>query len=330
MWAAVFSPDGSRAGDEQPRGPCRAGMEPPGHPQAPRRHGPRLGQSGLFRRRPCRFKAPPLPPLQVDYGSLADDLEFINEPPEALLERLAARLKHDPNDAHAHHLSGHALAKLRRFPEAIETFTSAIRLRPRDAHLRSCRGLVHDQLGNKESAIDDWETALKLEPDERLFPKWLSEVCTARAWELATGPEPRRDLDRAQALARRAVDLSPWDPVCVSTLGVALYRAGRYAESITILERSLEAGHGETEACDLLFLAMAHHRLGQAELASARLERAARWMQKHPDPYQRGPEEPVAFGERRGGQLAAFRAEAEAVLAGPLVPLPNNVFADPR
>ena len=62
---------------------------------------------------------------------------------------------------------------------------------------------------------------------------------------------------------------------------------------------------------------MAHHRLGHADLARARFERAARWMQNHPDPYARRPGEPAAFGERRGGQLAAFRAEAEAVLAGP-------------
>ncbi len=330
VWAATFTPDGSRLLINNRA--ARAVQE--WNLRAIRKH---LGGMGLDWNSPAYSgddhadsKAPPLPLLDVDYGSLADDLEFINEPPEALLKRLSAQLKRDPNDAHAHHLGGHALAKLRRFPEAIEAFTSAIRLRPRDAHLRARRGVVHYQLGNKEPAIDDWEAALKLEPDERLFPKWLSEVCTTCAWELATGPEPRRDLGRALALAHRAVDLSPWDPVCVSTLGVTLYRAGRYPESITMLERSLEAGHGETEACDLLFLAMAHHRLGQAELARARFERAARWMQNHPDPYQRGPEEPVAFGERRGGQLAAFRAEAEALLAGPRAELPDDVFAGPR
>jgi len=92
--------------------------------------------------------------------------------------------------------------KLGRLPEAIDAFTNAIRLRPRDAHVRANRGIVHLDLGQKEPAIDDLEAALELEPDQRLFPKWLSEVCTARAWELATGPEPGRDLGRALALAR--------------------------------------------------------------------------------------------------------------------------------
>ncbi len=53
-------------------------------------------------------------------------------------------------------------------------------------------------------------------------------------------------------------------------------------------------------------------------------------MQDHSDPYKRGPGERAAFGERRAGQLTAFRAEAEAVLAGPRAELPDDVFAGPR
>jgi hypothetical protein len=77
---------------------------------------------------PAGSAAPPLPALPVDYGTLADHLEVVNEPPAALLERWTARLKQDPDDAHAHHLRAHALMKLRRLPEAIEAFDEAIRL----------------------------------------------------------------------------------------------------------------------------------------------------------------------------------------------------------
>jgi hypothetical protein len=38
----------------------------------------------------------------------------------------------------------------------------------------------------------------------------------------------------------------------------------------------------------------------------------------------------VARGERRAGQLTAFRADAEAALAGPRAELPDDVFAGPR
>jgi eukaryotic-like serine/threonine-protein kinase len=265
---------------------------------------------------PAGSEAPPLPPLQVDFGSLADELELFNEPFEAVLKRCTARLKRDPSDAHAHELRARALVHLRRFPEAIEAVTNAIRLRPGDADVRALRGQLRGHLGQHELAIDDLEAARRLAPDDRLRSVRVAEVCTARAWVLATGPAPGRDLERALALARRAVDLSPWDADCASALGVALYRAGQYAESITMLERSLGACRGEPSPCDLYFLAMAHHRLRHAALARARYHDAVRWMQNHPAP-----------SERRAGELAAFRAEAERVLAGSADDLPDEVFA---
>jgi tetratricopeptide (TPR) repeat protein len=239
-------------------------------------------------------------------------------------------LQRDPNDAHVHDIRAHALASLGRLPEAIEASTDAIRLRPKDAHLRAQRGMVYQLLGEPDRTIDDWEAAGQLEPGERRFPVWLTEVYTARAWELATYPEPGRDPERAATLARRAVESSPWDAIGLSTLGVALSRAGRHAESIAVLERSLEAGHGETEACDLFFLAMAHHRLGHSDRARAEFEHGARWMQQHPDPFEGRPEERTMIDGRKAGQLAAFRAEAEAVLFGPRDDLPDDVFAAPR
>ena len=119
-------------------------------------------------------------------------------------------------------------------------------------------------------------------------------------------------------MARRAVELSPWDADCMSALGVTLYRAGRYAESIRMLERSLGVGRGEPNPSDLYFLAMAHLRLRHADLARASFDDATRFMQTHP-----------SHPERRAGELAAFRAEAERVLAGSADDLPDYVFAVP-
>jgi tetratricopeptide (TPR) repeat protein len=178
--------------------------------------------------------------------------------------------------------------------------------------------VVHLDLKQYEPAIADLETAFQLEPDQRLFSVILTEACRAGAWQLATGPEPRRDLDRALALARRAVELSPRDGAILGTLGVVLYRAGRYAESRTSLEQSLAAGYGPSDGDALFFLAMAHHRLGHRDAARAHFDRALRWMSAHP--YVVAP---------RLRQLAAFRAEAEALLAGPAAELPEDVFAGP-
>ena len=118
------------------------------------------------------------------------------------------------------------------------------------------------------------------------------------------------------ALGRRAADLVPGDAMSLNTLGVALYRAGRYDEAIDILERSLAAGRGQTDAFDLFFLAMAHHRLGHRADARTHFDRALRWLGDHKTLDQRWAE-----------ALTGFRAEAEAVLAGPAGELPEDVFA---
>ena len=93
VWGATFSPDGSRLVINNRA--ARAVQE--WNLRAIRKH---LGGMGLDWNSPAYSgddpadsSAPPLPTLQVDYGSLADELEFINEPPEALLERHAAQTK---------------------------------------------------------------------------------------------------------------------------------------------------------------------------------------------------------------------------------------------
>ena len=136
---------------------------------------------------------------------------------------------------------------------------------------------------------------------------------------LAPGHPSSQDLDRALKLSLRAVDLAPGQQVSLNTRGVVLYRAGQYAEAVSILDKSLKAGRGQFDGFDLLFPALAHHRLGHREEARRCLDRAIEWM-GHP-------------GRLTGDQakeLAAFRAEAESVLAGPTGELPDDVFDGPR
>ena len=102
----------------------------------------------------------------------------------------------------------------------------------------------------------------------------------------------------------------------LNTLGVVLYRAGRYDEAIATLERSLAAGRGQSDAFDLFFLAMAHHRLGHREEAHTCFDRALRWL---------GDQQGLSVEYAR--ELALFRTEAEAVLAGPVGELPDDVLA---
>jgi tetratricopeptide (TPR) repeat protein len=252
-------------------------------------------------------------------ASEAGHLEHYSENAASLVDRYSGRLKNDANDAEAYHHRAHALVNLRRLPEAIDDLTRAIRLRPGDAHCRALRGAIYLDLKQLEPSIADLEAALALKPDQPLVRERLSLCCNNRAWELATGPESTRDPHRALPLARRAVELTPGLSIYLNTLGVAQFRAGQYAEAIATLEQSLAAGRGQTDAFDLFFLAMAHHQLGHRREARSCFDRAVRWLN-----------EQISLTEQYARELAAFRAEAEALLAGPSGELPDDVFAGPR
>ncbi|MGA9924558.1 MAG: tetratricopeptide repeat protein, partial [Isosphaeraceae bacterium] len=263
---------------------------------------------------------PPLPPLKVDYGPLTADLEHLSERPEPLVERYSARIKQNPNDFDAYHHRAHALFQLNRAPAAIDDLSQAIRLRPDDAHLLHLRAQVYARgLRKLEPAIADLEAALAREPSRRQVRELLAECCNNLAWLLATGHPSHQDIDRALKLSLRAVELAPGHQVYLNTRGVVLYRAGQYAEAVTTLEKSLKAGQGQFDGFDLFFQAMAHHRLGHREEARRCLDRAIEWM-GHPGP----------LAADQAKELAAFRAEAESVLAGPTGELPDDVFDRPR
>jgi WD40 repeat protein/tetratricopeptide (TPR) repeat protein len=321
IWGAALSPDGSRLAVSNHSAPAvqvwdlgliRSRLKAMGLDWDTRASSPH-GRDEV--------PASPLPRLEVDYGPLAEELEYFNEPAEVLVERYADRVRRDPDDARAHHTLAHALGTVGRFAEAIEQIAHAIRLRPREAHYRTVRGLAYREQRQYESAIADLDAVLQLEPDNRRAALFVADVCNARAWELATGHghEPRGDGDQSLALARRAAQLNPWDSIYLTTLGVALYRAGQDREAIDVLERSLQAGHGRPEPFNLFVLAMAHHRLRHAGEAAACFDRAVRWTREHPQ-----------LDEQTLRDLAGFRTEAERVLAGSAGPLPDQVFAGPR
>ncbi len=267
---------------------------------------------------PADPSAPPLPPIQVELDPLDGHIEQYDQSPESLIEQYTARIRENSRDSEPYHHRAHALIRLKRHDEAIDDLTRAIGLRPDDAHLRLVRGAVYESLRRYEPAIADLDAAMARDTGQPAIRERLALCCNNRAWELATGPPSMRDTHRARALARRAVELAPGEAFYLNTLGVAQYRTGRYVEAIEALDRSRTAGSSGLEGFDLFFLAMAHHQLGHRQEARGLYDQAVRWLGKQkglPDTHAR--------------ELAGFRAEAEAVLAGSADDLPADVFVPP-
>jgi uncharacterized protein HemY len=118
------------------------------------------------------------------------------------------------------------------------------------------------------------------------------------------GPTELRDPRAALDLARKAAELEPQSALYLNTLGVALYRNGKYTEVISVLEKSLAASRGESDAFDLFFLAMCHHQLGEPAKAKDCYDRALKWVRDQ----QNIPSYWVA-------DLTAFQAEADGLFA---------------
>jgi WD40 repeat protein/tetratricopeptide (TPR) repeat protein len=280
------------------------------------------------------WDAPPLPParsstrdgerpaleLEVDFGSLKNVVENRKRhlaqdgvPAEELIASLTEWLNTSPEDAESLHQRGHAFLRSRRLEEALADFTAASSMRPRDAHLHAYRGASLFNLQRYALALDQLEQAVLIDPESVRAIMNLDTLLNNVAWPMAG-----RDPELAARLAAFAVALAPDEQTSLNTLGVALYRSGRWSSAIETLERSLAAAHGQFDGFDLFFLAMAHHRMGHRAEARACFDRAVRWVSEH-----------KSLNPRHLTELAEFRAEAESVLSGPAGEMPDNVFGGP-
>jgi serine/threonine protein kinase/WD40 repeat protein len=228
------------------------------------------------------------------------------------------RLAVDPTDAEAHHERGLALASIYRFEEAEAALDRALELRPNDPRTLLARGRVRAMLGRPFEA--DEGAAFELLAADGDYRARICRGLNNRSWSLCSPRDASAaDVRLGLILARQAVRLGSADgaaPISLNTLGVALYRAGQYAEAEGVLARSLSINQGH-DAYDLYFLAMARHRLGDVAGAREAFDRADAWVRAH-----RQRNFSTQFQE-----LESFAREAEEVLSGPAGELPAEVFA---
>jgi serine/threonine protein kinase/WD40 repeat protein len=125
-------------------------------------------------------------------------------------------------------------------------------------------------------AIDRYRHEVKVRPDD-------ADACNSLAWAYLIAPAELRDVKAAVPLAENAVRLAASDLNYRNTLGVAYYRAGRYREAVELLRANVDKQVDRLLAFDLYFLAMSHHRLGEAARARDYFDWAVRWTRTQPN-----------------------------------------------
>jgi WD40 repeat protein/tetratricopeptide (TPR) repeat protein len=206
-------------------------------------------------------------------------------------------LNRHPDSDGARSLRARALRLSRRFEEAARDYTALIQRYPKDRQLYTSRALCHEALGDTDRAKADREQAFAVGPRD---PMALNNL----AWSLANGPAEQHDPALALQLIEEAIKQQPENATLLNTLGVVQYRNALYPEAVATLEKSLATGKGAFDGFDLFFLAMCHARLGDAARAGDCFDRAVRWTQAQKN-----------LNAQHAGELKAFRAEAEGVLA---------------
>jgi tetratricopeptide (TPR) repeat protein len=151
------------------------------------------------------------------------------------------------------------------------------------------------QKGDREGAIAQFRLAVELRPnDDNTWyglaqanltagaPQAYRRVCTDMLKRFGQTKDPgvaARVLYTCLPVSDALSDMTQLLPLAqvaatqkgnTRLLGAALYRAGKYKAAIEPLQQ------GQARAWDHLFLAMAHHHLGQKEQAREYLERASR------------------------------------------------------
>jgi serine/threonine protein kinase/tetratricopeptide (TPR) repeat protein len=137
----------------------------------------------------------------------------------------------------------------------------------------------------------------------RNAPEASARELNDAAWALVADEAIARQWDQvgptmAVGLGERAVSLAPERADLWNTLGVARYRAGNFKGAVADLEKSVAMAGGDG-AHNYLFLAMAHHRLGNRDAAAGWSQKAAEWIEHH---------------HPNDAETLRFRQEAAAVL----------------
>ena len=186
--------------------------------------------------------------------------------------REAIRLR--PDFAFFHNNLGFALQRQGELDKAIAEYRIASRLQPDSVDIHVGIAEILEFQGKWAEAIVEYRTALQLRPD-------FADAHNGVAWALARTPDcSARERSEALEHARRAVALSPKEGSFRTTLALAEYRAGHWAESIAAAEQSIALTKG-VDASNGFFLAMALWRRGEKDRSRSSFEQAVAWTKKN-------------------------------------------------
>jgi tetratricopeptide (TPR) repeat protein len=224
------------------------------------------------------------------------------------IEHFRVALEIDPRSDWNHASLAFALLERGDVDEAVAQFREALRIDPRDEEVRE--GLIDAliEAGDVDGASAELELVRQMNP-RLIYYRWNEAHLRAATGDRAgakaaldvaverTNPNgidslsilaeylaefpmvDLRDPTRAEAAARRTLEVAPRYARGWAALGVALYRGGDWNGCIDAMERAMKYAAGGM-AHHWLYLAMAHQQLGRHLRAEELVQQAADWLDR--------------------------------------------------
>lgn len=117
-----------------------------------------------------------------------------------------------------------------RLADAIELLTRALKDNPKDEALLFALGAAYERKGDTERSLEKMRAVLALNPDNAAALNFLGYTLADR----------NRDIDEAERLVTRALELRPDEGAFVDSLGWVYFRRGDYGRAVSTLERAVE------------------------------------------------------------------------------------------
>jgi tetratricopeptide (TPR) repeat protein len=159
------------------------------------------------------------------------------------IEEYTSALRINPNNSFAYAGRGYTYYKKSDYDRAISDYTQSIRLNQNYAVAYDGRGFAYYQKGDYDRAITDYTQAVQLDPKNSVYINNLAKTYDTRGFMYYN----RGDYDRAIADYTQAIRLNPDNAVYINNLaktydtcGFMYYNRKDYDQSIANYEKALQ------------------------------------------------------------------------------------------
>ncbi len=182
---------------------------------------------------------------------------------ESAVRAIEAGIRNQPEHPQFYALYASFLDDLKEYEKGVRMLEGAVLKFPEHAQLHFFLGSMQDRLGAADKTVRSMRKVLEIDANHVQALNFLAY----------TYAEQNKELDEAEAMVRRALELQPNDGYILDTLGWVLFKKGDTAEAVKALEAAYKAQPGESVIAE--HLGDAYYKLQLPEKAKRMYQRAA-------------------------------------------------------